>query len=217
MDIVSVQNVFFQVFQYNVSYIEFVGTIAGIIAVWLAAKNNVLTWPIGLINIILFFFIFFQVRLYSDMLLQVYFFAIGVYGWFFWKGDPLERIPIKLLSVNERRFYVLLICFGTLIFAYLIGNLHLWFPSIFPERASYVYWDSLVAVMSIVANTLLARRIVENWWLWILVNCICIVLYYSKGIVFVSFEYFIFLILAIYGLANWNREIKQQFQQATKS
>ena len=88
-----IDNTFFTLLDYPISYLEFFGTIAGIIAVWLAAKSNILTWPIGLINIGLFFIIFFQVQLYSDMFLQVYFFGISIYGWYNWVYEKKNKYP----------------------------------------------------------------------------------------------------------------------------
>lgn len=206
MEYFSIKNIFFSIIDYPISYIEFVGTIAGIIAVYLAAKSDIKTWPIGLINIVLFFIIFFQVQLYSDMFLQIYFFGISIYGWIFWDKDFKHAVPVKLLSHRDRWIVVGICFFGTIILGYFISRIHEFFPSVFTHPAAYPYADTFVAVASIIANTLMARRILENWILWILVDILCVYLYFTKQIVFVSFEYLVFLGLAIYGYYLWHKE-----------
>jgi nicotinamide mononucleotide transporter len=193
----------FNLFDYPVSFIELISVFSGITGVYLAAKEKILTWPIGLINISTAFFIYFRVQLYSDMFLQCYFFGISIYGWYFWKKEKKEHIPLKWMHNKERILWVIAILISTLLFGYLISRLHEWLPSIFPISAAYPYADTLVAIMSILANTLLAKRIIENWILWIFVDLICVYLYIQKGILFISFEFLIFLGIAIFGLIEW--------------
>ena len=209
----DINHVFFEILNYPVSYIEFVGTLAGIIAVFLAAKSNIYTWPIGLINIVLFFIIFYRVHLYSDMFLQVYFFAIGIYGWIYWLKKNTIEVKIKLLSHRQRIQWSICIVLATLLLGFCISKIHIWLPTLFPNPAAFAYADTFVAVTSVVANTLMARRILENWILWILVDIICVYLYFSKGIIFVSFEYLIFLGLAIYGHIRWLNEYKVELSK----
>ena len=80
----DINYVLVQIGDYPLSLIEFLGTLTGLISVWLASRGNILTWPTGLLNVIAFFALFYQVRLYSDMVLQVYFFGMSIYGWWFW-------------------------------------------------------------------------------------------------------------------------------------
>ncbi|MBK9960819.1 MAG: nicotinamide mononucleotide transporter [Saprospiraceae bacterium] len=95
----NVGHTMFSLLGYPVSYMEFVGTVFGIAGVWLAAKANILTWPVGLVNIILFFLIFYQVQLYSDMFLQIYFFMISLYGWFFGIKNCTRRNQSNFLAI----------------------------------------------------------------------------------------------------------------------
>lgn len=195
---------------YNISMIEIISVLAGIIAVFYAAKENIITWPIGLVNICTAFFIYYHIRLYSDMFLQVYFFSISIYGWFSWKIEKKEKIPLKYLSLKQ----LLFLCFSIIVLTIMIGmwmtQIHMIFPMVFPQPAAYPYADTFVAISSIIANTLLARRFIENWILWILVDIICIYLYIQKEIVFIAFEFLIFLFLAIYGWREWYKLKKKQ-------
>lgn len=202
----SVGHELFSVGTYPVSYIEFFGTVFGIAAVWLAAQSRILTWPVGLINIALFFMIYYQVQLYSDMFLQVYFAGVALYGWFFWKEDQKNKKRIRKLNLSEKLNLFIWVAVCTAAGTYLISHLHLWFPDLFPVEAAFPFWDTLVAVASIIANTLLARRVIENWPIWIAVDILCVYLYISKGIYFVAFEFIIFTLLAAYGWHQWEKE-----------
>ncbi|NOT37931.1 MAG: nicotinamide mononucleotide transporter [Saprospiraceae bacterium] len=209
MEFFSIKQVFFTILQYPVSYIEFIATICGIIAVYLAARSHILTWPIGLINITLSFIIFWEVQLYSDVFLQVYFFCISIYGWYNWRFEKRECLPIKTLNTKERLNSIYIIIGCTAILGFMVSKLHLIFPSVFIKPAAYPYPDTFVAVCSVIANTLLAKRIYENWVLWIVVNIVCVGLYFSKGITFIAIQFFIFLILAIVGHLHWKKEISK--------
>ncbi|MDQ3141049.1 MAG: nicotinamide riboside transporter PnuC [Bacteroidota bacterium] len=206
----KIDSIVFTIFNYPVSYIELIGTLAGIIAVWLAAKSNLLTWPIGLINIILFFFIYFQIHLYSDMFLQVYYFIISIYGWVYWKQKSLNKGAIYQLNLSQRIKFGIVILILSAILGYFISHIHQVFPKLFTSPASFPYVDTFVAVSSIVANTLLARRVIDNWLLWIIVNVTCIYIYIQRGVYIIAFEFLIFLGIAVYALFYWKKLINSQ-------
>lgn len=206
MDFFSIKSVFFTLANYPVSYIEFTGSVAGVAAVWLATRSNIFTWPIGLINIILFFLIFWQVSLYSDVFLQVYFFIISIYGWINWSREQKEHIPLWRLSIYQRWATFTVTLLLTLMMGFWMSHIHLVFPEMFKSPAAFPYADSFVAVTSVIANTFMAKRIVENWLMWILVNLCGVTIYFLKDIIFVSIEYLIFLGLAIAGHFHWSRE-----------
>lgn len=202
----------FQIIGYPVSLLECISVVSGIVAVFLAAKEKLSTWPIGLINIVSAFFIYYHVQLYSDMFLQFYFFGISIYGWYYWSREKEEHIPLKWLNQKQRILWIFIILMSTLLFGLFTSKIHEYWPAIFTKPAAYPYSDSLVAIMSIIANTLLARRIIENWILWILVDILCVYLYIQKEILFISFEFFIFLGIAVFGLKEWIklRRIQEQ-------
>ena len=204
MEIFTGQFILFEILDYKISLIEFLGTLSGLMAVWLAAKNNIFTWPIGIVNVICFFLIFRESHLFSDMFLQVYFFGVAIYGWLFWKKTAAKNEPtISDIRLKPR----LILLFVTLVFSvfvgWMMGNVHIWFSNIFPEPAAYPYADSFVAVASVIANTLMARKKVESWIMWIVIDVVATVIYYQKNILLISVEFFIFTLLAVFGLINW--------------
>lgn len=163
----------------------------------------------GLINIICFFIIFYQVNLYSDMFLQVYFFCISIYGWVQWAGHRQLDNPVILLSLKQRQLLAIVIIASTVIFGFVVKNIHHLLPRLFPLPATFPFVDTFIAVCSIVANALLAKRVLENWALWVLVDFICVFVYALKHVLFISLEYGILLIIAVYGFYGWIGLYKQ--------
>lgn len=209
----SVDTIFFTFLSYPMSYLEFFGTIFTGWSVYLAAKNKVITWPVGLIGIILYGFLFYQIHLYSDLLEQVYYFLTTFWGWYLWlrpksqTDKDLDNQELRVSTLSQKAYLVYLV--SILVLTYLLGlfmtNIHLLFPFYFPVAASFAYLDSFTTILSFVATILLVQRKIENWHLWILVDIIGIWLYYQKGVSFLSLLYLAFLINALYGLGKWKK------------
>lgn len=210
-DLFSIENVLFELLGYPVSYLEFAGAVSGLVSVYYAARSNIWTWATGLVNVTCFFLIFYQVQLYSDMFLQAYFFALSVYGWVVWnKQDKQPENPIKTLSNKQRLTGLVLLLGSTLLTGTLIANIHLYFPQIFTKPASFPYLDTFIAVLSVLATLLLARRILENWILWIVVDILSTGLYAVKGVMLIAIEYVVFFCIASFGLYNWLKLLKDE-------
>jgi nicotinamide mononucleotide transporter len=207
MDFFSIDHIAFEVLQYKISYIELIGTLFGLICTYYASRANVWTWPTSIVNEIFLFILFFQVQLYADMFLQVYFFITTLYGWYIWKSNK-AHVPITSVGKNAMIRLTVLTILGTLVAGYCITHIHEWLPGYFKLPAAYPYADSFVLVASILANILLARKQIENWYLWIAVDIISTVLYFIKGVYFLSLEYAIFLGIVSYGLYKWKKELK---------
>ncbi|WP_039929533.1 nicotinamide riboside transporter PnuC [Leptospira yanagawae] len=202
----SLEYPIFELFGYPLSLLEFLGTTSGLICVYLASRNHILTWPIGIFNSICFFFLFFQIQLYSDMLLQIYFFGSSIYGWVIWRKRTGSFT--KIVSLGKEKNLILFVCLviGTFGLGQFTKHLPNWFPSLFVKPPDFLYWDAFTTVASIFANLLLAQRKLESWFLWVFVDLVCIVLYHLKGIPFVTIEYVVFLLIAFYGSWHWYQE-----------
>ncbi|MEL7162965.1 MAG: nicotinamide riboside transporter PnuC [Bacteroidota bacterium] len=198
----------FTLLGYPISYLELVGTVAGLLSVWLAVKNHVATWPVGLINVTAFAILFYEFRLYSDALLQVYFFGMSLYGWWVWRtrNQPEERV--LTLSGRQRWGWLGILGASTLVLGAVMSRIDVWAPALFPEPAAYPFPDAFTTVTSVVATYLLARRYLESWALWVLVDIVSVVLYFSKGILLVGWEYVVFLGLAASGGWRWWRNLR---------
>jgi nicotinamide mononucleotide transporter len=202
----NIHSVFFTVMGYDMSYVEFFGTVCNILSVWLVARNKILNWPIGIIGVVLFAALYWQIQLYSDFLEQIYFLITGFWGWYVWATSTHRKenkSEITYLQKNMYILYVLSIGVLTYILGYGVTQLNNYFPTYFPVEASYPYLDSFTTVLSFVATYLMIRRIVESWVLWIIVDCIGVWLYYVKGVHLVSLLYAVFLCMAVQGLLIW--------------
>jgi nicotinamide mononucleotide transporter len=145
------------------------------------------------------------------MFLQMYFCGMGVYGWFTWKYKAEHhQSAIRTLNNTNRLQLAAFIATVTLIVGTLIANIHLLLPQIFDHPASYPYVDTFVAISSVLAVILLARRIFETWVLWVLVDITSIGLYSVKGVKLIALEYVIFLALAVLGVASWYKLWKKE-------
>jgi nicotinamide mononucleotide transporter len=206
MNFFEIENVAFQILNYPVSYVELIGTLFGLFSVYFASKANILTWGTGIVNEIFLFILFFQVQLYADMFLQIYFFIVTLYGWYKWNSKAVVT-KISEIGFRNKMFLMVSILVGTLISGFLFSNIHLYLPTYFKIQAAYPFADSFIMVSSIVASVLLAKKKIESWYLWIAIDLVCVVLYFNKGIFFLSIEYFIFLGLASYGLYHWKNQL----------
>jgi len=209
MDIISIHNVLFEVLGYQVSLIELIGTITGLICVWYSVRANVLTWPIGIINAAAFLILFYQVNLYSDMFLQVWFIIIGIYGWINWSKKDAKK-TISRLDKNQITLVLFLVTAGTIFIGSYMSHIHEMLPQFFSQPAAYPYFDAFTTTASIIAVVLMAQKKIETWVLWISVDIVCIVLYILKGILFMSVEYFLFSMLATSGLITWIKFLKNE-------
>jgi len=214
MSFFDLNNTFFTALGYDMSYLEFFGTVAGAIAVWLSAKGIIWSWPLGLINVTLFFFLFYQVQLYPDMFLQVFFFATNLLGWWRWSHPKLmeknKRHELKVSFMPKQWLIVFLAIgiVGTLVFGSFADNLHNLFPQLFSQPSAFPYADSFVTIMSIIATYLMVQKKAECWIVWIVVDAVATYLYFSKGIKFVGIEYLVFCFIAAFGFLTWIREYK---------
>lgn len=216
-NIFDAQVIFFTVpfFNYPMSYLEFFGTVFNLWCVWLAVKNNRLTWIVGNIGVVFFLVLFYQIQLYSDFVENIYFLGSGFYGMWVWyftskdKRDSKKEIPITVNTTGMNLIYLTIIIVGTTGLTVFMSNIHLIFPQWFPIPASLPFWDALTTTMSFVGQWLLAKKKLECWYLWIAVDVLDLYIYSYKEVYLITFLYAVFLVLAIKGLVDWKKEMKK--------
>jgi nicotinamide mononucleotide transporter len=212
MSFFDINSIFFTALGYPMSYLEFFGTVAGAIAVWISAKANVWSWPIGIINVVLLFFLFYQIQLYPDMFLQIFFFITNILGWWRWlhpksgEEDRKNELRVTYLSIRWRLMSIGLIIVGTGVMGTAASNLHSWLPTLFSKPSAFPYFDSFVTIVSILAQYWMLQKKVECWALWILADVVATYLYFAKEVKFLGLEYLVFCFIAVFGLWNWSRE-----------
>ena len=214
MTFFDLNNIAFTALNYPMSWVELIAVLAGIAAVWLSAREHISNWAIGIINIVCSFFLFYKTGFYSDAFLQIFFFVTNVYGWFLWsqrdKTTAEHLVKISYLPRNQQVMTTVAIIAASVGFGSIVNELHAWYPSLFPVEAAFPYADSFVMMMSIAGNILLMVKKIESWILWVLVDILAPILYFQKGIYFVTIEYIIFLALATFALWNWLKRYEKQ-------
>ncbi|HEF4759953.1 TPA: nicotinamide mononucleotide transporter [Pseudomonas putida] len=178
------------------SGLELFAATLGVIAVWLTVRQNPWCWPIGLVMVLIYSWIFFEVKLYSDMLLQVIYAALQIYGWWQWTraGDARQGREVSWLEGRS-------VVFGLLIGA--IGSLLLGAAMAHWTDAAQPWLDAALTGFSLVAQVWMAQKRVQCWPLWIVVDVIFVGLFVYKALYLTAALYGLFLLLAVQGWREW--------------
>ena len=179
-----------------VSPIEVTAAILGLVTVTLVVRRSLWNYPFALAMVSLYGWIFLDAKLYSDALLQVFFFAVNLYGWLNWARSKAETgdVRVELLSARGRLGWTaacaaLIVGWGAM--------MHRLTDAHFP------WWDGAIAMLSVVAQYLQSRRYLESWALWIAVDLLAVPLFAMKGLVLTAGLYTVFLSLCVWGLSDW--------------
>jgi nicotinamide mononucleotide transporter len=184
------------------SLLEILGFFTGIAGVYLTIKRSPFCWPISALNVMLYGVIFYDAKLYADMGLQGVFLFFSVYGWYAWTKGSDNYLPdssplqVKQSTIKELSFGILITIPIAVILGYMLKN---------QTNADFPYIDSMLASLSIFAQILQTRKILENWYLWILVDTVYILIYVSKELYLSALLYAVFLALAMQGVIEWRR------------
>ncbi len=214
MDFFSIDNTFFTVWNYNVSHLEFYAIISGLLAVWLSGMANVWSWPIGMLNVALYFFLFFQVQLYPDMFLQIFFFVTNAIGWWRWThpqpGEEDRKRELKVSFMTGKDIFTVFVIgvIGIFTLGFFAGRLHEFIPAIFTKPSAFPYVDSFITVTSIAATFYMIKKKVECWVMWLLIDMVATPLYFIRDIKLTGFLYLIYCFIAAFALWNWVREYR---------
>lgn len=184
------------------SLLEILGFFTGIAGVYLTIKRSPFCWPISALNVMLYAVIFYDAKLYADMGLQGVFLFFSVYGWYAWTKGSDNYLPdssplqVKQSTIKELSFGILITIPIAVILGYMLKN---------QTNADFPYIDSMLASLSIFAQILQTRKRLENWYLWILVDTVYILIYVSKDLYLSALLYAVFLALAMQGVIEWRK------------
>ena len=199
---------FYQYSQYSNTDIslEIIAVFFGFLSVWFSKNNNVLVFPTGMINTSIFVYLLLKWSLLGDMIINVYYFIMSIYGWYFWlKGTNNTESPISKVSNTDIRIIVLLFISSSVFVSLVYTFFDKW-----ETIVSYI--DILTTAIFFAAMWLMAKRKVESWIFWIVGNIISVPLYLHKGLAFTSIQYFIFTVIAIAGYIKWKELYNKQIQ-----
>lgn len=181
------------------SLIEIIGLVFGVLAVWLLIKQNIWTWPVGIVYIVASLYIFYSARLYADLGLHVFYLLMHVYGWHYWlKGGTRTESTLAVSKENQQTLLSLLALCAVAIF--ISGTLFSNYTD-----ADLPYWDNTTSILSLLAMWLQSRKKIECWALWLVIDILAAGIYFYKEIYFYSLLYFVYLGMAYLGYIAWQK------------
>lgn len=179
-------------------WLEPVAVAFGLLSVWLSTRQHIASWPTALVNVSLYFLLFFRVKLYADMGLQAVYFALSLYGWYQWKFGGEHRTALRVSRTGPRL---------ALLLAAIAAGAALGLGSLLARTtdAALPWLDSALTATSLVAQWMMTRKLLENWLLWIAADIVYVGMFLHKDLYWTAFQYGVFLVLAASGFAEWRR------------
>jgi nicotinamide mononucleotide transporter len=189
------------------TWLEAIAVVTGIASVWFSRKENILVYPVGLINTLIYIYLSAQGQLFGEAAVNFYYTVMSIYGWVLWtKKDDSKHVAIHVQFSDRKMWLNQILFFACCFVAVYVALSYLkneFAPGAIPAA------DAFASATAFTGMWLMARKKVESWWWWIATNIASIPLYFVKGYVFTSVYYFILLILAIAGLVEWSKRGKR--------
>lgn len=181
--------------------LEILGFVTGAICVYLNTQQNVWGWVLGIINAVLYTFVFLEAKLYADMGLQGYYFFTSIYGWWMWMygGTNNQTLPVSRTPARFNLVFVGLFVVATVAWGFLLNRY---------TDASLSYIDSALTAASLLGQWMMARKYLENWLVWIVADTCYIGMYLYKDLHLTAILYAIFLGLAVIGYLQWRKSVE---------
>ncbi len=186
------------------NYIEVIAASLGLIAIYLQIKQKVIYWPVSIVLVSLYIAVYIKAKLYADMSLQLYYLVISFYGWYYWmfgqKKKEEKKIPVTRAS--KKTLYWSLIA----AIAFFIGISQI---LIYLTDSDVPYLDAFTTSLSFIATWMLARKIIENWLIWVIVDAVSAGIYIYKGLYPTTVLFAVLTVLAVVGYLSWMKYIKR--------
>ena len=190
----------------DTTVLEFIAVIFGLFSVWFAKQEKILVYPTGIISVLIYVYICFGIKLYADAGINLFYFIMSVYGWYNWaKKGQQPQIRITKSSRKDWLISFVMFIVSAIIIIVLLKILKQDDTEYWSTNIPYI--DTFTTAIFIVAMWLMAFKKLENWIFWIIGDIISVPLYAYKGLVFTSFQFLVFLIIAIAGYVSWRKKI----------
>ena len=185
------------------SLLELAAVIFAVAYLVLAVRENSLCWYAAGISTLIFLFIFWDVKLYMESGLQIYYLVMAFYGWYEWRGANRETASLRVSKWRAKQHVIALALIATLTF--ISGSL---LNS--GTDANLPYFDSFTTWASVVTTFMVARKILENWFYWLVIDSVSIYLYLDRELYFTSLLFAIYIVIIFFGWFAWNRSYRQR-------
>ena len=190
-------------------FVEILGVIIGFIYLWLEYKASIYLWLTSIIMPAIYLFVYFDAGLYADVAINIYYLIIGVYGWMSWRygisrKNGTEKYNLKISHTSRRQWLRLLI-------AYIVIHFAISFTLINFTDTDVPWFNGLTSALSIIGMWMLAKKLIEQWFVWFVVDILSAVLYFYKGLEPTALLYSVYAIVAILGYKKWNKLLQKQY------
>lgn len=189
-----------QIGPFQTSWLEIIAVAFGLTCVWFMKKESLLAFPFGIVNVLIYVYLFFVAKLYANAAINGFFFIMSVYGWYNWTRKDSHDGTLRISRCSGKE--LLINSFAVLVFFFII-----WFVLKHYTQSTIPAWDAITTAVYIVAQWLLSRKKIENWILWISADTVMIGLCAWEGLYFSSFQYLVFTIIAVLGFREWRGKL----------
>ena len=190
---------------------ELLAVVLALAYLLLAMKERIECWYAALVSTSIYTVLFWDVNLLMESALQVYYLVMAVYGWYQWRGLSAEngkssvtssaKLTIKLWSIRQHALALLSVIFLVMLSGYLLSE---------NTAAAMPYLDSFTTWGSVITTYMVAKKILENWIYWLVVDSVSIYLYWDRGLYLTTLLFCLYIIIVIYGFFHWNKLYRQQ-------
>jgi len=198
----------------STTWLEFVAVVFGIASVWFSRKENILVYPVGLINTIIYIYLSFKGSLFGEASVNLYYTIMSIYGWILWTKKDNQLKPVVVITRSNKKEWINQLLFFAAFYIAIFAALTYLKKDFAPGAIPWA--DAFASATAFTGMWLMAKKKVESWYWWIATNIASIPLYFVKYYVFTSVYYFILLIMAVWGLIEWmkranKKKVKPEF------
>ena len=184
------------------NYFELTAVIFGIVSVYLSTRQNILSWPTGIVNVTMYIVVFWETKLYADMGLQVVYLILSIYGWYEWLygGANRTELPVSRTPPRVALALVAIAAAGAVLLGSLLAR---------HTDAALPWLDSSLTATSLVAQWMMTRKLLENWAVWMAVDVVYVGMFIYKTLYLTAGLYAVFFVLAAMGWRSWRRSLEK--------
>ena len=190
----------------NTTGLEFIAVLTGIVSVWFSRKENILLYPVGLINTTIYVWLSYKGHLFGEATVNLYYTVMSIYGWILWSAKNKEHHKVVVIQYSNRQW--LLYQFGFFGVCYIVLFFSLQFLKQNFAPGAIPWADAFAAATAFTGMWLMTKKKIESWYWWIATNIASIPLYFVKQYVFTGVYYFVLLMMAFWGLKEWKRRVE---------
>ena len=187
----------------NTTWLEYIAVFTGIASVWFSRIENILVYPVGLINTIIYIYLSIKGDLYGEASVNFYYTVMSIIGWYMWLRKNEKKETILHVTHSNRKMWIDQLLF--FIFFYVTIYVALTFLKQSFAQGAIPWADAFASATAFTGMWLMTKKKVESWYWWIATNIASMPLYFVKGYVFTSVYYFVLLIMAVFGLIEWRK------------